>query len=75
MQYLLKDVFLGYNDGKKEAKYRSDYENFFYDYSNIYENIIRPDKYIMIGRKGSGKTILAEYYKKLTKNDPCHVIS
>lgn len=61
---LLKDIYLGINDGKKEALYRNDFENFFFDYQNIYEQAIRPEKYIILGKKGSGKTILAEYINK-----------
>lgn len=72
MKVYLKDVFLGFNDGKKEAIYKEDFEKYFYDHDNIYEKATKPEKFIILGRKGSGKTILAEYIKKTSGTDPSH---
>jgi len=60
----LKNIFLGYNDGKNEAIYKNDFEKYFFDYNCIYENLKSKPIFLILGRKGSGKTILAEYYKK-----------
>lgn len=76
--YFLADVFLGENDGKKEALYRSDFERFFYDYNNIYENTLKNQNFLVLGRKGSGKTILAEFIKKQAQKEPqwfCEICS
>lgn len=71
-EILLKNVFVGYNDGKKEALYRSDFERFFYNYEDIYSELNSKEKFIVLGRKGSGKTILAEYFRKKSVDEPCH---
>lgn len=68
--YSLKDFYLGNNDGKKEAQYREDFEQFFYDYNNIYEKVMSKEKYLILGRKGTGKTILAEFMHKKATNSP-----
>jgi len=60
-------MFLGMNDGKKEAKYREDFENYFYDYDGIYDKILKPEKFLLLGKKGTGKSILAEVIKKRSK--------
>lgn len=64
----LGKIYLGINDGKKEALYREDFENYFFDYQNMYEESTKIDKFIIIGKKGSGKTILAEYINKKNQN-------
>lgn len=66
----LSDIYLGVNDGKKEALYRQDFEKYFVDYNNNYNDILKAEKYIILGRKGSGKTILAEYIRKQSENNP-----
>jgi hypothetical protein len=69
-QLRLSDIYLGVNDGKKEALYRQDFEKYFVDYNNNYNDILKPEKYIILGRKGSGKTILSEYIRKQSENNP-----
>lgn len=71
-KYVLKDIFLGEPDGKKEALYHSNFEHFFFDYQNIAEEVRNPKTYLVLGRKGSGKTILAEFIRKKAANEPCH---
>jgi len=58
---------LGKNDGKKEAKYKEDFENYFYDYNGIYEKILVPERFLLLGKKGTGKSILGEVIKKRAK--------
>ncbi|QEM68565.1 hypothetical protein FO488_10540 [Geobacter sp. FeAm09] len=60
----LSDIYLGVNDGKKEARYKADFEKYFFDYNNLHEHVLDPAVFLILGRKGSGKTILAEYIKK-----------
>lgn len=67
---ILSDIFLGFNDGKKEALYREDFEKYFIHFNNAYKDSLRQEKFVILGRKGSGKTILAEYIKKQSENDP-----
>lgn len=68
--YRLKDFFIGRNDGKSEATYKKDFENYFYDYKNLYEKALDQEKYIVLGRKGTGKTILSEFIDKKAKENP-----
>ena len=58
------DLFVGYNDGKKEAAYRENFENYYFNYGRIYDKVLGKDKFLILGRKGTGKTLLAEYMKK-----------
>ncbi len=71
-RYQLKDIFLGEPDGKKEALYHDNFEHYFYDYQNISEAADNPKNFLILGRKGSGKTILAEYLKKKSINESCN---
>lgn len=63
----LKEIFLGEPDGKKEALYKADFEKYFFNFSNIVEDALKPKSFLFLGRKGSGKTILAEYLKKISQ--------
>jgi hypothetical protein len=68
----LKELYLGENDGKKEAVYRNDFERYFIDIDSNYEKL-KIDKYFLVlGRKGSGKTYLGQYIKKMSEADPLH---
>ncbi|MBL0739874.1 P-loop ATPase, Sll1717 family [Chryseolinea lacunae] len=67
MDFKISDIYIGVNDGKKEALYKSDFEKYFIDYNNMYDEVLKPEKYLILGQKGSGKTILAQYIKKQSK--------
>jgi len=67
--YKLNQMFIGYTDGKKEASFRSDFELFYFNYNGNYERILRKDKFLLLGKKGTGKSLLAEYIKKLSAQD------
>ena len=60
----LKNIYFGRADGSQEAE-DENFENLFYKgnkkYDLLNENI---DKFIISGRKGTGKTILAKYFEK-----------
>lgn len=68
-QLKLKDVYLGITDGKKEALYKSDFEKYFFDYNKIYEQALSKEIFLILGKKGSGKTLLAEYIKRTSEQD------
>lgn len=53
----------GKNDGKNEARL-AEFEDLFYDYDNIYCKALDEFNFLIIGRKGTGKTLLAEYIRK-----------
>jgi len=69
---ILKDIYLGENDGKKEAVYRTDFERYFIDIDNNYEKLKEDKYFLVLGRKGSGKTYLGQYIKKIASSEPCH---
>lgn len=60
----LKDIYLGEPDGKKEARYRPDFDSFFFNYDSIYEKAMMQKTELIIGQKGSGKSLLAELIRK-----------
>lgn len=65
----LRDIFIGKADGLTEAK-RKDFTNLFYNGNNAYTQLVEDDaKFMISGRKGTGKTILAKYYEQEVKND------
>jgi hypothetical protein len=66
----LKQIYVGKADGKKEALYKEDFENYFYNYNDIYNQTLEPDKYLVLGKKGTGKTILGEYINKQAQYTP-----
>ena len=68
----LKDIYLGENDGKKEAIYRNDFERYFIDIDDNYEKLKQDKYFLVLGRKGSGKTYLGQYIKKKSESDPLH---
>jgi len=68
-ELVIEDVYLGINEGKKEALYKEDFEKYFFDYNGIYEKSLSADKFLILGKKGSGKTILAEFIRKNSQAD------
>lgn len=69
----LSDIFIGKADGLAEAK-RRDFTALFYNGNKNY-NLLKDDesKFIISGRKGTGKTILAKYYEKEMQKEECLV--
>ncbi len=63
-KFKLNQITLGMVSGENEADYIKHFENLFYDYDNISENILLPNIYYLVGRKGTGKSILARYIEK-----------
>ena len=67
INYSIKDFFLGNSDGKKEALYKSNFERFFYNHENIYEKVLSKEIFLILGRKGTGKSFLSEFVNKKAK--------
>lgn len=60
----LKNIYFGRADGSQEAEDKN-FENLFYKGNKKYDLLNEnPDKFIISGRKGTGKTILAKYFEK-----------
>lgn len=63
-QYMLSDIYIGDPDGLAEAR-KENFVNYFYTKNKAYKELIEEcNKFIVTGRKGTGKTILAKYYEK-----------
>ncbi|QSX06372.1 hypothetical protein JYG23_02615 [Sedimentibacter sp. zth1] len=60
----LVDLYLGDIDGETEVAKCKNFYNLFYCQKEVIDSIINGDKYVIIGRKGTGKTLLAHYVKK-----------
>jgi len=75
----IKDLYFGKNDGKEEAAFNQDFDHFYFNYDDNYSKILQPDKFLLLGRKGSGKSILAEYILKESKKSEnpwfCEIVS
>jgi hypothetical protein len=63
----LKDIFIGYANGESESTEKN-FLNLFYINNNYDEIISNRNKFIISGRKGTGKTILAKYIEKNYSN-------
>lgn len=62
-------IAFGYTDGKSEAR-QPNFESLFYDGSGYYETLKDDSlKFLVIGRKGTGKTILVRYFQKQLEKD------
>lgn len=59
----LKEFNIGQVSGENEARSKN-FEELFYTGNKKYEELKNPEKYIIMGRKGTGKTLLAYYLKK-----------
>lgn len=63
MEIQLKNIFVGDPDGLAEAQ-KAQFNDLFYKKNKKYEELEKnPNKFIVTGRKGTGKTLLAKYYE------------
>lgn len=63
-EFKLDQIKIGFADGEREAN-NLDFENLFYTGNKKYEQIMQRHKFIISGRKGTGKTILTKYFQKM----------
>ncbi len=69
------NIFIGTPDGETESQ-NEKFEELFCNENNKYSEIISsPEKFMIIGSKGSGKTYLAHYIcKKSKENQNCKIV-
>ena len=60
----ISSIYLGNPDGEDEALENPEFDKFFFNYNKIIEKSLRPLKYLILGKKGTGKTLLCEYLNK-----------
>lgn len=69
MEVSLKDIYFGRADGSQEAE-EERFEDLFYKGNNKYDLLCDDiNKFIISGKKGTGKTILAKYFEKEKNKD------
>ena len=61
--FSVSKINFGDIDGREEAKL-DNFEELFYDKDNYYLDLMNSSKFLILGRKGAGKTILVNYLKK-----------
>ena len=67
----LKDIYVGNADGLKESTDKR-FENIFYTGNNKYSQLVNNKNiFIISGKKGTGKTILAKYFEHECKKNNC----
>ncbi|WP_195940921.1 P-loop ATPase, Sll1717 family [Romboutsia sp. 1001713B170131_170501_G6] len=64
----LENINIGQTSGENEAR-NPQFESLFYTGNKKYSEICKKEKFIIRGRKGTGKTILAYYIKKKSKQN------
>lgn len=72
-KFTLKNINLGKIAGENEASYLENFEKFFYDDQEYSKEVLEPNIYFVIGRKGTGKSLLAYYIRKIHKQQPQRV--
>lgn len=58
-------IVMGFADGKKEATQVPEFWKYYYDGLELKAEIEKEEKYLIAGRKGTGKTLLAFYYSEI----------
>ncbi len=57
----IRDMNFGKSDGYTESM-EPNFSELFYDKEGLYGSLVKGNKYLIMGRKGTGKTTLAAYY-------------
>ncbi|MGP1834330.1 P-loop ATPase, Sll1717 family [Shewanella frigidimarina] len=59
MKPKLKEIQLGHAYGESEVKYLKNFKDFYYDINEAKSRILSDEKFVIVGRKGTGKTLLS----------------
>lgn len=63
-KFTLSDIKVGFADGEQESN-AEHFMDMFYTKNGYYSQLLKPNIFIISGRKGCGKTILAKYFEKV----------
>lgn len=59
MKPKLNELYIGEVYAENEVKFLEQFKSFYYDINSVSKRILDKRKYVVIGRKGTGKTLLA----------------
>ena len=62
--FTLSNIAIGSASGENEADFLAGFENYFYDNEGSSTKVMEPNVFFLIGRKGSGKSLLSKYVEK-----------
>jgi len=68
MATTIGDLYLGYNDGLEEWARTKDFGAFFYNHAHLIERAQSPARWLFLGKKGTGKSILGAYLVESCRN-------
>jgi len=60
-RFTLSDISVGSASGEDEADFLDNFSDYFYDYEDISRKVMEKNVFFLIGRKGTGKSLLAKY--------------
>ena len=61
----LSEIYLGDVDGETEVAKCKNFYDLFYCRDEVIDGLINGNKYVIIGRKGTGKTLLSYFIKSI----------
>lgn len=67
IDFTFSKINIGSSDGASEAN-EENFLDMFYTENDFYNTIMKPRKFIVSGRKGTGKTLLGKYIEKIHHN-------
>ncbi|WP_394220413.1 P-loop ATPase, Sll1717 family [Alteromonas gracilis] len=71
-RFTLADVTKGSASGEDEADFLPMFHNYFYDYESNSTKVMEPHVFFLIGRKGTGKSLLAKFIEHKFKDRNKH---
>ena len=63
----LSELYLGFNDGITEAT-EEKFTDYFYDHNKMIEKVLKKNIWLVLGRKGTGKSLLGRYLEEIKDN-------
>lgn len=71
MKPRISEIKLGEVYGENEIKYLENFKDFYYDINSAKSRILNVKKFVVVGRKGTGKTLLANVVCESMKSEYC----
>ncbi|HDM8242909.1 TPA: hypothetical protein P0E24_001980 [Vibrio campbellii] len=62
--FTLSDIEIGSAAGEDEADFLDNFSEYFFDYEGISDKVMAKNIFFLLGRKGTGKSLLAKFVEK-----------